>query len=80
MNLNPAEFTLRTLVHQNGHSLGCFTVWKHKEDKRGVGYLSGMDDGIKSMCVRVLREILREHPEFKRDAAKWIRAGIQAAK
>ena len=80
MNLTPAEFTLRSLVHQMGHVVGCRAVWMRQERKRGMTYLEGMDEAAKYTATRFLREILRDHPQFKREAAHWIKVGIATAK
>jgi len=82
--MNDYQLTLKTLVCQMGHSLGCWTAWLMETQRKPrdlqFGFNHGQEMGIRSEALRVIKEILREHPEFRREAGRWIRRGIQITK
>ena len=77
--MSPYHFTLKNLVSQMGHTLGAHTAWS-AAGKRTASYMDGADDATKRAALRVIKDILSAHPEFKREAAQWIKHGIQMTK
>jgi len=80
----PEILTLKLLCGNLGYNLGWCSVMRRDYLRRkpgaAIGFMAGTDCGIISTCVRNLRDILRAHPQLKREAARWIKAGITAAK
>lgn len=72
--------TLKNLVSQMGHALGAHAAWLASPSRRISSYRDGADFTAKRQALHVVKEIIRAHPEFKREAATWIKRGISMTK
>lgn len=84
LTMPPEILTLKLLCGNMGYALGWCSMMRRsylqRKPRAALGFMAGTDSGTISTCVRNLRDILRAHPQLKREAARWIKAGILAAK